>query len=264
MPPLALITGASSGIGESYARILAHQKYDLIIVARRADRLHALKTALEAKYAIQVDVFAADLMQDADITKIEQRIRDAQNLTMLINNAGFDQLGDFAEVPLEKHLGMLKVHLEATIRLCHAALPAMRQRRQGSIINVASLAGVVPLPKNSLYSATKAGLVVLSDIMAGEEKHYNIAVQVLCPGYTYTEIFDTAGFANFDVKVVPRFLWMSAEDVVNESLAKLRPGRALVIPGWMNRVVYYSHKYNPIGKYLTSMVGNWFYNRHRQ
>ncbi len=264
MRPLALITGASSGIGETYARILARQGYDLIVVARRADRLTALKTQLETKYAIQVEVFTADLLQDADIAKLEQRLRNAQNLTMLINNAGFDQLGDFADVPLEKHLGMLKVHLEATIRLCHAALPAMRQHRQGSIINVSSLAGVVPLPKNSLYSATKAGMVVLSEIMASEEKHYNIAVQVLCPGYTYTEIFDTVGFASFDVKVVPRFLWMSSEDVVNESLARLRPGQALVIPGWMNRVVYWSHKYNPIGKYLTFMVGNWFYNRNRK
>ncbi|MBX3086660.1 MAG: SDR family NAD(P)-dependent oxidoreductase [Anaerolineae bacterium] len=127
MHPLALITGASSGIGEGYARALASQRYDLILVARRADRLNALKADLQAQFGVQIEVLPADLTCDRDIASIEQRIGEAGALSLLINNAGFDQLGDFAEVPLEKHLAMLKLHLETTIRLCHAALPAMRQ-----------------------------------------------------------------------------------------------------------------------------------------
>lgn len=247
MHPLALITGASSGIGEGYARILASQSYDLVIVARRADRLNALKAELEAKYDIQVEVLPADLTCDRDIAGVERRVRDAEALTLLINNAGFNELGDFVEVPLEKQLGMLKVHLETTIRLCHAALPAMRQQRRGGIINVASMGGLGPLPQNSLYCATKAGLVMFTKVLAGEEQPHNIAVQVLCPGCTYTEIFDTPGFAGFRTNLIPRFLWMSVESVVRESLNQLHPGKAVVIPGLANRLFYSGIIRNPFG-----------------
>ncbi|MFN8373050.1 MAG: SDR family oxidoreductase [Anaerolineae bacterium] len=263
MKPLALITGASSGIGEAYARALACQTYDLIIVARRADRLQALKAELEAKHGIQVEVLPADLTCDRDIAGVEQRICDAKNLSLLINNAGFDQLGDFVEVPLEKHLGMLKIHLEATIRFCHAALPAMRQRRGGGIINVSSMGGLEPLPQNSLYCATKAGLIMFTKVLAGEEQPHHIAVQVLCPGYTYTEIFDTVGFRGLRVNRIPRFLWMSAEDVVNESLAGLRPGKAVVIPGLANRILY-GFLANPIGRRLNRSAWRWLYPKHKQ
>ncbi len=264
MNPLALITGASSGIGEAYARILAYRHYDLIIVARRVDRLQALKAELEAEHGIQVEVLPADLTCDRDIARVEQHICAAENLTLLINNAGFDHLGDFVEVPLEKHLGMLKVHLEATIRLCHAALPAMRQRRGGSIINVASLGGLGPLPQNTLYCATKAGLIMFTRILAGEEQPYNIAVQVLCPGYTYTEIFDTVGFTGMRIDRIPRFLWMSAEAVVMESLTRLRPGKAMVIPGLINRILYVGIILNPIGDRMNHKLWTWLYSNQKQ
>ena len=195
---------------------------------------------------------------------MEQRIGAAENLTLLINNAGFDHLGDFVEVPLEKHLGMLKVHLEATIRFCHAALPAMRQRRCGSIINVASLGGLGPLPQNTLYCATKAGLIMFTRILAGEEQPYNIAVQVLCPGYTYTEIFDTLGFTGLRIDRIPRLLWMSAEAVVQESLTRLRPGKAIVIPGLLNRILYVGIIFNPIGDRINHKLWTWLYPNQKQ
>ncbi len=259
MRPLALITGASSGIGAGYARELAAQHYDLVLVARRADRLNALKAELEPKYGIQVEVLPADLTSDRDIARVEQRICEAEALTLLINNAGFDQLGDFVDVPLEKHLGMLKVHLETTIRLCHAALPAMRQKRCGGIINVSSMGGLGPLPQNSLYCATKAGLIMFTKVLAGEERRYNIAVQALCPSYTYTEIFDTPGFVGLRIKRIPRFLWMSVESVVKESLKRLRPSKAVVIPGVLNRIFYFGILLNPFGDRITRWLWTWLY-----
>lgn len=259
MRPLALITGASSGIGEGYARILASQGYDLVIVARRADRLNALKAELETQYAVQVEALPADLTSDGDIASIEQRVCAAEALSLLINNAGFDHLGDFVEVPLEKHLGMLKIHLETTIRLCHAALPAMRQKRCGAIINVASMGGLGPLPQNALYCATKAGLIMFTRVLAGEEQPHNIAVQALCPGYTYTEIFDTPGFAGLRINRIPRFLWMSVEAVVRESLKRLRPGKAVVIPGLVNRLFYLGIILNPFGNRINRNVWTWLY-----
>lgn len=257
--PLALITGASSGIGAGYARILAAQRYDLIIIARRTDRLNTLKTELETQYGIQVEVLPADLTCDRDIARVEQRIGAAEALTLLINNAGFDQLGDFVEVPLEKHLGMLKVHLETTIRFCHAALPAMRRQRSGGVINVASMGGLGPLPQNSLYCATKAGLVMFTKVLAGEERRYNIAVQALCPSYTDTEIFDTPGFVGLRTKRIPRFLWMSVESVVKESLHRLHPGKAVVIPGTLNRLFYVGILLNPFGDRITRYLWRWLY-----
>ena len=254
MKRLALITGASSGIGEGYARTLARQGYDLIIVARRMERLNALKAELEAQYGVQVEVLAADLNEDADITRVEQRIRSVPALSLLINNAGFDQVGDFAAVPLERHLAMLKVHVETMIRLCHAALPAMRQHHAGAIINVASMGGLSPLPQNSLYCATKAAMVMFSKVLAGEERRHNIAVQALCPGYTSTEIFDTAGFAGFRAQRIPRFLWMSADAVVQASLRRLRVDQAVIIPGWRNRLFYVLVLLNPFGERITRQV----------
>lgn len=132
--PLALITGASSGIGAAFARALASQGYDLVLVARRAERLHTLKIVLEARHGVQVEALPADLTQDGDLARVEQRLRAADGLALLVNSAGFDHLGDFVAVPLEKHLDMLRLHLEATIRLCHAALPALRRARRGGII----------------------------------------------------------------------------------------------------------------------------------
>lgn len=260
MRPLALITGASSGIGAGYARELAAQGYDLVLVARRVDRLNALKAELEPKYGIQVEVLPADLASDRDIARVEQRICEA-DLTLLINNAGFDQLGDFVDVPLESHLAMLKVHLETTIRLCHAALPAMHQKRRGGIINVASMGGLGALPQNSLYCATKAGLIMFTKVLAGEERRYNIAVQALCPSYTYTEIFDTPGFAGLRIERIPRFFWMSVESVVKESLHRLRPGKAVVIPGVLNRIFYVGVLLNPFGEQITRRLWMWLYSK---
>jgi hypothetical protein len=263
--PLALITGASSGIGEGYARILASQQVELILVARRVDRLNALKAELEAKYDTQVEVLPADLTCDDDIARIEQRICDAEALSLLINNAGFDQLGDFAEVPLEKHLAMLKIHLETTIRLCYAALPAMRQKRSGGIINVSSMGGLRPLPQNSLYCATKAAIIMFTKVLAEEEQPHNIAVQVLCPGYTYTEIFDTPGFAGLRTKRIPGFLWMSVDAVVRESLKRLRLGKAVVIPGFVNRIFYLGIMLMPFGDQINGKLWrSWLYPKQKQ
>lgn len=259
--PVALITGASSGIGAEYARALASRGYDLVLVARRADRLNALKVELETRCGVQVEALPADLTSDREIARVEQRIREGAALRLLINNAGFDHLGDFVDVPLESHLDMLKVHLEAAIRLSHAALPAMRQEQRGGIINVASMGGLRPLPQNSLYCATKAGLIMFSRVLAGEERSHQIAVQALCPGYTDTEIFDTPGFARLRRDRIPRFMWMSADAVVRESLRRLRPGHPVVVPGLVNRILYLGLIAVPFSDRINRRAWAWLYRR---
>lgn len=228
----ALITGASSGIGEAFARRLAYDGYDLIVVARREDRLRALKTDLEDRYAGTVTVLVADLTTDEGMSRTEAAIRDCDSLTMLINNAGFNHLGWFHEVPLERNLAMIQLHLTATTRLCYAALPTMIERQRGDIINVSSMAGIMVFPKSGVYNATKAGITALSESLNLEMAQHSIRVQALLPGFTKTDIVNTEGLKDLDPADLPAFMWMEVGDVVTASLVGLESNRAIVAPGF--------------------------------
>lgn len=227
----AFITGASSGIGEAFARRLAAEGFDLTLVARREARLRALAEELSAAHGIRAEALAADLSRDEDIARLVETLGARPDLTLLINNAGFGTRGDFAEVELERHLAMIRVHDVATVALSHAALPGLIARGGGAIINVSSVAAFFPSGGGAIYTATKVFLNNFSEALAAEVSGAGVRVQALCPGFTYSGFHDTAEYQEFDRKTIPDKLWMPAEAVVDESLAALGGDKVIVVPG---------------------------------
>lgn len=226
----ALITGASSGIGAEFARQLAAAGYNLVLTARREEKLTAFAAELRATYNITTEVIAADLAQSDDVAQLEARIA-ALNLAVLINNAGFGTTGGLAASDLDSQMGMLDVHIMAPMRLCRAALSGMTERGGGIIINVSSISAFFPSPGDVNYPASKAYLNVFSQALQAEVLESGIIVQALCPGFTVTEFHDTEMMTEFDRKKVPSVLWMTAEDVVSTSLHSLDPNHVICIPG---------------------------------
>lgn len=231
MRPIALITGASSGIGAEFAKQLAARGYDLILVARRGDRLRQLAAALPA----ECEALPADLSDGHDVGRVAERLRHESRLEMLVNNAGFGTKGRFWEADLETQRGMHALHVNATVDLTHAALANMVARGRGAVINVASVAAFSRSQSNVSYCATKAWMLAFTEGLALELRGGGSAVRVqaLCPGFTYSEFHDTMGVSR---ERIPRALWMSAGDVVEESLRGLDADRVVVIPGWKYRL----------------------------
>lgn len=231
----ALITGASSGLGAEFARQLALRGYELILVARRKDRLESIANELYNEHSIQVEVLAADLTEESEIHQVEQYIIHHEALDLLVNNAGFGMHGKFVDLDISKHLTMLQLHDTACLRLTHAALPGMLARNHGGIINVSSISGLVPIG-NITYGATKAFQVVFSETLNMELSGTGIKIQALCPGYVYTEFHDRQDLAGFQRSNIPNLLWNSAEYVVKQSLNGLEKGKIVVVPGTLYRL----------------------------
>jgi uncharacterized protein len=223
--PLALITGASAGIGECFARRLAKDGYGLILVARRRDRLESLAAELGGAEIIQ-----ADLTRAEELKLVEDRIASATDLALVVNNAGFGIPGIFSETPIEGLERMHLLHVMVTLRLSHAALKAMTARGKGALINVSSVAGFGQSPGAVCYYATKAWMNNFTKGLYLELKAMRspVKVQALCPGFTLTEFQDVAGTGRIGV---PAWMWMRAEDVVDASLLGLAAGKLFVIPG---------------------------------
>jgi short-subunit dehydrogenase len=233
----ALITGASSGIGAAYARQLASRGYDLILVARREERLKALATELQQRYLIDVEVLVADLSNPTDVGRVQTRIAKLRTLGMLINNAGFGVGGRFAEFDLSRQIAMIQLHIVASIRLSRAVLPGMISRGKGIIINVSSLTALMPESVNATYAATKAYILTFSESLHSELIGTGVQVQVLLPGCTATEFWKNPDSVEFHHSRIPKLLWMSAEEVVTESLNALNGRRVICIPGLINRLI---------------------------
>jgi len=237
--PLALVTGASAGIGATFARRLARDGYGLVLVARRQDRLDALARELGG-----AETLAADLAEEADLRRVEARIAAAANLELLVNNAGFGTVGRFFEVPVDAQDRMHRLHVLATLRLTHAALAGMVARGKGGVINVSSVAGFGQTPGNTSYCATKAWMNSFTEGLDLELKSAGSAVRVqaLCPGFTLSEFHDVLGM---DRKRVPAWLWMKAEDVVDASLAGLARGQLFVVPGGIYKTLVVVERWTP-------------------
>jgi short-subunit dehydrogenase len=233
----ALVTGASSGLGAAFARRLASLGHDLVLVARREDRLKALAAELTSKHGVRVDVVAADLAAEAGRVRVEEFIRSRPDIALLVNNAGFGAGGFYHLIDMAKQTDMIRVHVEATARLTRAALPLMVERNAGGVVNVASGAAFSIVAKSAMYGSTKAWMVSFSRALAEELRKTEVRMQALCPGFTVTEFHDGPEFAKFDRKAIPGLLWMPAEKVVDYSLRKLRGHRTIVIPGFWNRMV---------------------------
>jgi short-subunit dehydrogenase len=233
----ALITGASSGIGAAFARRLAAEDYDLILLARREERLAALADELGGRYGVVALRLAADLTDPAGLEEVEKHLASREPVDLLVNSAGFGARGDFARVDLHRQLEMIQLHVLASVRLARAVLPGMIERDRGGIINVASLEAFIPLPGDAIYSATKAFLVTFSQALHEELRETGVRVQALCPGFTRTELHSVEQLPESDLARIPAMLWSSADEVVAASLRALPRGPVICVPGWKNRVI---------------------------
>jgi short-subunit dehydrogenase len=233
----ALITGASSGIGAEFARRLAALGYDLVLVARRLDRLEARATELRSRHGIRTEVLDADLGDRTDCLRVEERLRTDPTLAVLVHAAGFGTLGTFTDMAVDREVAMIELHDVAAVRLTHAVLPGMVARGGGVIIHVSSIAAMTGWAGNVVYAASKAFINVFCQVLQTELQGTGVHIQVLCPGFTRTEFHDTPEYKDFRRSTVPAPLWMSAEDVVAHSLAGLKSGQVVVVPGLRYRLL---------------------------
>ncbi|GAA4229568.1 SDR family oxidoreductase [Streptosporangium album] len=224
-----MITGATAGLGAAFARRLAADGFSLVLVARDEGRLSASAEELRLRYGVKVEVLSADLAAEEGLAAVERRLREGVDL--LVNNAGFGHPGAFLDVPVADELRMLTVHCEAVLRLTLAALPAMRKRDRGAVVNVASVAAFFT---RGTYSASKAWVVNFSESVAAELTGGRVRVMALCPGFVRTEFHDRA---SMDVSGIPGFLWLSADNVVNEAMRDLARGRRVSVPDIRYKVI---------------------------
>lgn len=231
--PYALVTGASSGLGAAFAERLAKDGYDLIIVARRRERLDALAEQLQASHLVNVEVLVADLSKPDDLHKVEKRITEGPSLELLVNNAGFGGYKVFVELDPDQAEELINLKILAITRLTRAALPGMIARGHGSVINVSSrLAfsgsmGSSQLPKRATYVGANAYINSFSQLVQSELEGTGVSVQALCPGVVKTEFHEHVGA---DPSRFPAAIVMSAEDVVQGSLIGLKLGEAICVP----------------------------------
>lgn len=231
--PRALITGASSGIGAAFAERLAHDNYDLIIVARRREKLEALAEQIRQKYAATVEVLVVDLTQPVQLQALEKRLADDPALDLLVNNAGYGGYMPFVNLTPDQAEEQIRLQVVAVTRLTHAALGGMVTRGRGGIINVSSRLAFSaslsspPLPKRATYAATKAYINTFTQILQNELEGTGVQMQALCPGLVHTEFHQRMGA---DPTRFPAAIVMKAEDVVAASLTGLRKGEVICIP----------------------------------
>ena len=224
--PNALITGASAGLGAEFARQLARRGADLILVARSSESLERLAAELRGTHGVAVEVLSADLADEAGVTRVVERLLDRDDpIDLLVNNAGFGLPLQFADNDIDDEVRHLRVHVEASMRLMHAALQVMRGRG-GRIINVASVAGFI---SRSTYSACKAWLIGFGRWANVEYARDRVTVTALCPGFTHTSFHERMGLP-VGQEGVPDFLWLDASNVVRAGLRDAALGRAVSIP----------------------------------
>ncbi|GHF13690.1 dehydrogenase [Streptomyces fumanus] len=220
-----MITGSTAGIGAAFARKLAADGHDLVLVARDTERLREQATELHDRHGIEAEVLAADLATDDGIEAVAARLGDRKNpVDLLVNNAGFGNKGLYLEVPLADELRMLKVHCEAVLRLTSAAAGAMRERGRGGIVNVASVAAFVP---RGSYGASKAWVVQFTQGAARDLAGSGVRLMALAPGFVRTEFHQRAGMGTDGI---PNWMWLDADKLVAAALTDLARGKTLSIP----------------------------------
>lgn len=226
----ALVTGASAGLGAEMASTLARRGTNLVLTARRSDRLEALATRLTTEHGVSVRTITADLALPGEAARVWAEASSTTPIDLLVNNAGFGAQGAFHEVPLERHRTMIELNCSALLELAHLAIPGMRERGSGGIINVASIAAFQPVPLLASYAASKAFVLLLSEALWAENREYGIRVLALCPGRTPTEFQEVAGTGS----VEGAFGYRTPAQVIEAGLRAFEAGRSYEVPGGEN------------------------------
>jgi short-subunit dehydrogenase len=224
----ALVTGGTSGIGAAFARQLAAEGYDLVLVARDVDRLEGTAVTLRSTYGVAVEVLPADLATDAGTETVRMRLSDVDRpVELLVNNAGIGMSGRFWETPLTDQERMFHLNCTAVLRLSHAALAAMVPRGHGDVIVVSSVSGFAPTVRGS-YGASKAWATAFAESLSGQLAGTGVHASAVAPGFVRTEFHGRAGL---DMSRLPGFMWLDAEDVAATALRDHRAGKVLSVPG---------------------------------
>jgi len=239
----ALITGATAGLGASFARQLADQGYDLVLVARDEQRLTAVSGAWGKEYGVEVVPIAADLTTDEGCAIVEERLRSTRApVDILVNNAGISLNTPFVRSTAEDEARLLHLNVHAVMRLTLAVLPVMLSRGHGAVINVSSVSGFAAVMPGSTYPASKAWVTNFSESVAHSVRRKGVRVMALCPGYTRTEFHQRAGI---DMSKTPQWAWLDADAVVRDALRDLRRGKLVSVPDWKYKLVVFALRHLP-------------------
>jgi short-subunit dehydrogenase len=243
MKETALITGASAGLGVEFARLFAADGSDLVLVARRRERLEALAGEMKQRFGVNAHVLVSDLSKpDAPQQIVDELARLGLQVDVLVNNAGFGARGLFVDLPVERQLDIVRVNVLALTHLTRLLLPGMLGRRRGGVLNVASTAAFQPGPHVNVYYATKAYVLSFTEALAEEVRGRGVVVSCLAPGPTHTEFAEAA---QMETTAVFRFAAVPAEPVVRAGYRGFRKGKVLVVPGLLNRVGAFSVRLTP-------------------
>ena len=254
----ALVTGASSGIGKAFAELLAQKGYAVVLTARRGDRLDALASELNQKYGVATHTIVSDLAQPNASQQIAAEL-DARGLTvdLLVNNAGYGVPGSYVNVPWTDHSKFMQVMVTAVLDLTYRLLPGLIERGWGRIINIASVAGMVPSPAgHTLYGASKAFLIRLSEALASENMEKGVNVTAVCPGFTWSEFHDVTGTRD-KMNNMPNFLWLKADAVAREGYDAVMKGHSVVVNGGIYRFLVWLNGALPrsLARWVSGMAG---------
>jgi uncharacterized protein len=254
----ALVTGASSGIGKAFAELLADKGYALVLTARRRDRLDALAATLKERHAIEVHTIAADLAEpDASSTIAAELRQRGLVIDVLVNNAGYGVPGSYVNVTWPDHSRFMQVMVTAVLDLTYRLLPSMIERGWGRVINIASVAGMVPSPAgHTLYAASKAFVIRFSEALSAENAPKGVHVTAVCPGFTYSEFHDVTGTRD-KMNKVPGLLWLTAGDVAREGYDAVMRGDPVIVNGRIYRLLVWLNGALPrsVARWVSGMAG---------
>lgn len=232
---IALVTGASSGIGAAIAREFASRGHAVALVARREDRLRSLARELKAEHGVAAEPIACDLGDPAERDRLADYLAElGRSVEVLVNNAGFGSRGRFASNDRERMTGMVRLNVEAVVDLTARFLPGMAERGRGAVINVASVAAFQPLPGGATYAATKSFVLSFSEALHTEQRGSGVTVTAVCPGPVKTEFTEVAGMTGVENET-PEVFWMSAEEIGRHAVEGAEEGKRTVVPGTLNR-----------------------------
>jgi uncharacterized protein len=234
---IAIITGATSGIGESFANILASRTYDLIITGRRKEKIQKLANELSKKYNIKIDVIIAELSNEKDINAFIKYISKINNIDTLINNAGYSIYKNFSDTTITENEKIISVHILTILKIINVVLPKMIKQGHGNIINVSSLGAICPIKKDAIYCGTKSFLNTFSESLYMEVRDKGIKVQALCPGLTRTDFHSKLNMKSSEKKNLEKLKLMTPDAVANYSLKSLNKNKVICIPGSRKRII---------------------------